>query len=143
MKRILTGICFYGCLFFLGGPSPLIGHALAQVQQPLEAIAGSWGTQKQCAQKPIKQDGTQRASPFEISAVWLRHGDFWCQLSWFEPSVRENSLFVVARASCGEDAHRGYSIGFLLERGDPIEELTLFWDEALINGPLHKCAGSK
>ena len=44
---------------------------------PHGAIHGTWGTQKQCEQEPIKAGGTRLAQPFTIDAQWLRHGQLW------------------------------------------------------------------
>ncbi len=99
---------------------------------PLE---GRWGTAAQCAGLPIVVGGTRLATPIEVGSEWLKQGEVWCRLSWFEEQPRKHGLFRAARAQCGADSVRGYNLGFVLEG----EVLTILWDEALVNGPLRRC----
>jgi len=103
-----------------------------------EALYGTWGTAKQCAREPIKEGGTVLSEPFVISDQWMRHGQLWCKLSWFPIDQRKNGIFTGARAQCGEDSVRSYSIGMELD-GD---ELTIRWDFPYKNGPLLQCPSS-
>ena len=100
------------------------------------AFYGSWGTAKQCASEPIKQGGTVRAQPFEISAGWLKQGSHWCRLSWFPVEQRKNGLFTGAIAQCGEDAVRAYRVRMELQG----EQLSIRWGFSITNGPLLRCA---
>jgi len=102
-----------------------------------EPLLGLWGTNAQCGGATVIDGGTYRATPFQITAGWLRHGSIWCRLQWFTPQIDGGGLYVAARAQCGEDAVNGYGIGFR-HQASP-ETLTLIWDESLINGPLHRC----
>lgn len=102
------------------------------------AFYGVWGTPKQCAREPIKPGGTVIAQPFEISADGLRQGQFGCHLRWGPIERREDGLFTVANAQCGEDSARSYLLGLVLSGKD----LTLRWDFPVSNGPLRRCSGS-
>lgn len=104
-----------------------------------EPLLGIWGTAAQCSGALITPEGTFRASPFTISPSWLSQGGISCQLSWFPMQQRDNGLFVAANAICGEDSARTFRIDFLLDD----QNLTLFWDETLQNGPLHRCLPAK
>ena len=96
---------------------------------------GVWGTPIQCAGDPIRDGGTMRAAPFEITTEWLRNGDTWCALRWFPV---KGARFASTRALCGEDSAMTYRLD-MLRQG---ESLTLIWDEALTNGPLDRCPSS-
>lgn len=96
---------------------------------------GRWGSVAQCAQVPVLPGGSKLAGAFEVSPGWLRHGETWCKLDWIVVSERDNGVFASARALCGEDAARGYALGVFLSGDD----LTLIWDDALINGPMRRC----
>jgi len=109
--------------------------ALPASSDEQEVFYGIWGTDKQCARAAIKDGGTVLAMPFEINESWLKHGEFYCQLTWFPIDTRENGYFSGAFARCGEDAVRDYTLGMILEDG----ELTLRWGLSLQNGPLLRC----
>jgi len=106
--------------------------ATLALANPLE---GRWGTPAQCAGQPLIEGGTRLAAPIEVGAEWLKQGEVWCRLTWFDPQPRANGLYQAARAQCGEDTVQGYNLGFVLAG----EALTLLWDEALVNGPLWRC----
>ncbi len=108
----------------------------------LEVLFGTWGNDQQCAGEMIKEGGTLRAKPFILGPEWLKHGAAWCRLDWFPAQTQPSRIFVAARALCGEDAARPYGLAFLYEVQDGIEQMTLFWDEVLVNGPLPRCASS-
>ncbi|WP_152912342.1 hypothetical protein [Candidatus Rhodobacter oscarellae] len=99
------------------------------------ALYGIWGTPKQCAGEMLKEGGTVPAQPFEIRPGWLRHGQLWCRLIWFPVEKRENGIFTGARALCGEDALRGYRLGFALAD----DALKIRWTFRVVNGPLRRC----
>lgn len=139
MKIYEAGTCIYRCLFAVWGTLLVIAPASAQSERGLDLVFGTWGTQNQCDHDPIKAGGTLLAQPFEFSGDWLRHGSVWCHLKWFDPDIRENGIFVVSKATCGEDARRRYNLGILLDNSVEPVELTLFWDEDVINGPLLRC----
>ena len=103
-----------------------------------EAFYGTWGTGTQCARALLKDGGTVLAEPFEIRPGWLRHGQLWCRLAWFPFQHRDDGAFNSARAMCGEDSVRSFRLDLSLDG----EELTLIWDESLVNGPMHRCAQS-
>ena len=98
-------------------------------------LYGEWGTKSQCARTLITPKGTKFAAPFDIKPDWLGHGEVWCRLIWSTEETTEDGLFAVARAICGEDAARDYTINFRL-RGD---KLTLKWSFQFTNGPLMRC----
>ncbi|WP_300515937.1 hypothetical protein [Aliiroseovarius sp.] len=100
-----------------------------------DPLLGRWGTPAQCAGRPVLEGGTRLAAPFEIGPEWLRQGEVWCRLTWFDAQPQSGGLFRAARALCGEDSVRGYNLGFVLEG----EALTILWDERLVNGPLRRC----
>ena len=102
------------------------------------ALYGTWGTEKQCSGAPIKQGGTVLSAPFVINQQWMQHGQLWCKLNWFPIEKRKNGIFTGARAQCGEDSIRSYSIGMELSG----EELVLRWDFPHKNGPLKQCPRS-
>jgi len=105
-----------------------------------KAFYGKWGTDKQCARQPIIPNGTYLAEPFEIGSEWLRHGDLWCNLTWYPVGTRENGTsFTNAHAKCGEDAVRDYLMRFTLT---DTEELTLSWNFTTTKGPLKQCPTS-
>jgi hypothetical protein len=114
----------------------LLALSLPLSADPRAGLMGQWGTQAQCAGALLVPDGSVRASPFEIRQGWLQHGGLWCRLIWFPTQDRPDGLFASARALCGEDAVRGYRLDMALSAGT----LTLIWDEALVNGPLVRCA---
>jgi hypothetical protein len=116
----------------------LLALSAAAFADERERFYGTWGTAKQCAREPIKPGGTVLAEPFEISADWLRQGQFGCSLRWGPMDRRENGFFTGANAQCGEDAARAYFLGMRLS-GD---ELTLRWDFPVSNGPLRRCQAS-
>ncbi|MEM8648745.1 MAG: hypothetical protein AAGF86_20715 [Pseudomonadota bacterium] len=122
----------------LAFPAAALSAATAVAADEREVFYGTWGTPKQCARAPIKPGGTVLAEPFEIDAEWLRQGRFWCRLSWYPIEQREDGFFTGARAQCGEDSVRGYSLGMVLS-GD---KLTLRWDFPRSNGPLALCPRS-
>ena len=99
------------------------------------AIYGVWGDARQCARATILEVGTRRAAPVEIADGWLRHGTIWCRLTWLTAEQRADGLFASARALCGEDGALGYRLDAVLAG----EELSLIWDEALVNGPMRRC----
>lgn len=96
---------------------------------------GTWGTEKQCARKPIKPGGTVLSAPFELNEHWLRQGGQWCRLNWGPIEKRARGFFTAANAQCGEDNVQGYFLGIELKNGD----LTLFWNFWQSNGPLMRC----
>ncbi|MEM6662762.1 MAG: hypothetical protein AAF666_11370 [Pseudomonadota bacterium] len=102
---------------------------------PRAAFYGTWGTAQQCAGEPIKRGGTVPAEPFEIDEGWLRHGKIWCRLRWFPVETDGDGARSGARASCGEDAVRPYSLRMVLQGGT----LTLKWDIFQSTGPLERC----
>jgi len=106
---------------------------------PLQALVGTWGDAAQCAREYIQEGGTVRAAPYEISAGWLRQGDFWCRLAWFPPQDRPGGLYAVAMAQCGEDAVRNWQIGFSLRTAEGGDTLLILWGESLISAPLSRC----
>ena len=99
---------------------------------------GTWGTEKQCSNKPIKPGGTVLAQPFTIGPDWLGHGAVWCRLSWLAVEPRQDGAFTGVRAQCGEDSVRGFFIRLDLSR----DRLTLRWDFPVTNGPLMRCPAS-
>jgi len=99
------------------------------------ALYGRWGDARQCAGDFLTAEGTVRAEPFVIADGWLRHGQTWCRLRWFDVQIRPGGLFTAAPALCGEDSTRSYRLDFALSHG----MLTLVWDEALVNGGLGRC----
>lgn len=100
---------------------------------------GKWGTEKQCARKPIIPNGTFLAEPFEIDSEWLKHGQLWCNLTWYPVGKRENgTLFTNAHARCGEDSVRDYLMRFTLSDN----ELTISWDLTTQKGQLKQCPAS-
>ncbi|MEL7114616.1 MAG: hypothetical protein AAGP08_03340, partial [Pseudomonadota bacterium] len=101
-------------------------------------LYGIWGTDAQCSEALLLPTGTKRAAPFDIRPGWLRHGQMWCRLSWFDTDTRETGLFVGAVARCGEDSVRSYRLDFALDSGT----LHLIWDQTLVNGPLALCPTS-
>jgi len=100
-----------------------------------EVLYGKWGTTAQCAESLIVENGTKRATPFDIRPDWLELGNVWCRLDWVYSKITSAGTFAVTRALCGEDSARDYQISFNLV-GD---ELTLVWDERVKNGPLMRC----
>ena len=114
-------------LILLATPAP------ADERAPLY---GTWGTEAQCRGDLLIPDGTVRAAPFQIRPGWITQGGLWCRLSWFPVQTRPDGLFVGTRALCGEDSVRGYWLDMALDG----EGLRLIWDEALVNGPLKRCA---
>jgi len=106
-------------------------------------VHGLWGTAAQCAQELIKPGGTRLAEPFEIGPEWLRQGDIWCKLTWFDPQERAQGIFIGARARCGEDSLQGFWLGMAFDRSGDAEQLSLIWNENLVNGPLERCAVPK
>jgi len=98
-------------------------------------LYGTWGDTRQCTGAMLQPGGTLRAAPFVIDAGWLRHGQTWCRLTWFPVQPHPGGLFVSTRALCGEDSARGFRLDFTLQD----DALRLIWDEALVNGPLHRC----
>ncbi len=118
--------------------APLIAALLplsAAAGETPDALRGAWGTPAQCSRALLAPGGTLHASPFRISASWLEHGGIGCLLTWFPAQRRENGLFAVANALCGEDSAQSWRIDFLLQ-GD---QLHLIWNETLENGPLRRC----
>lgn len=109
--------------------------ATAQTAPPAEAVLGVWGDAARCEGDLLIEGGTKRAAPFEIGPDWLRHGEVWCKLGWFPGSPRNDGIFVTAQALCGEDSVQPYRLDMDLSGS----ELTLIWDEALINGPFGRC----
>ncbi len=107
-----------------------------------DTLRGSWGSDRQCARLPLLEGGTRTAEPFEIDGDWLRHGSTWCRLLWFEPSVRENELYIAATALCGEDSVQSYGLAFHYT-ALPRPALTLLWNQRHTNGPLRRCAASE
>jgi len=99
------------------------------------ALFGVWGTEAQCAGALLIPGGTVHAAPVEITEGWLIHGDIWCALTWFPAQTRANGAFVSTQAVCGEDSQRSYRLDMDLDGND----LTLIWDEALVNGPMGTC----
>lgn len=122
--------CLASCIAFAGLATP----ALADTHEP-QAIYGVWGDVRQCARAVILEGGTRRAAPVEIAEGWLKQGTIWCRLTWFPSEPRANGLFASAQALCGEDSPLGYRLDALLAG----EELSLIWDEALVNGPMRRC----
>lgn len=98
-------------------------------------LLGTWGTPAECAGRLIAEGGTVRAAPVEISDRWLKQGSTVCQLLWLGAFPREGELFATARATCGEDSARSYKLDLILKG----EDLHLFWNEEIANGPLHRC----
>ena len=98
---------------------------------------GLWGTEQQCTRQPMIPDGTIRHEPYHIDRDWLRHGKTWCHLSWFPIQPRPDGAFTGARAQCGEDSVRGYTLRLNLT-GDA---MTLRWDVFWAKGPLKRCDG--
>ena len=117
-------------LAFAGLPAP--GHA--ENDEP-QAIYGVWGDARQCARAVILEGGTRRAAPVEISEGWLKQGPIWCRLTWFPAEPRANGLFASAQALCGEDSALGYRLDAVLAG----QNLSLIWNETLINGPMRRC----
>jgi len=115
----------------------LTSSAYAEDRKP---FYGKWGDEKQCAGEPIIEGGTFLAKPFEINSEWLKHGQLYCSLTWNPVGKRENGTkFTSARARCGEDSVRGYSMRFILSDKD---ELTISWDLTTTKGPLKQCPSS-
>ena len=108
----------------------------------VSALEGTWGNARACHRDLIVPDGTVRASPFVIAKGWLRHGSVWCGLTWEAVQDRSNGFFATARARCGEDSQRGYRLDFALRQDGGTAEMTLIWDETLLNGPLRRCSGT-
>ena len=121
---------FFLVTFFAFSSAPLIAA------EQREVFYGTWGSQAQCAQAPIKRGGTVLAQPFEIRANWMRQGQLWCSLKWGPLEVREKGYFTAANAQCGEDSVLAYFLG--MELSD--NELTLRWDLGRSNGPLRRCS---
>lgn len=117
------------------------GPALASGHLNRGDVEGLWGTERQCAGRPLLDGATRRAEPFDIDGGWLRHGSTWCRLSWFTPSIRDDEIYVAATALCGEDGVQAYALAFHYS-ARPVPELTLIWDQELTNGPLRRCADS-
>ena len=113
----------------------LFGSTTQLAAEEREAIYGVWGNQNQCSRAPIKPGGTALSQPFEISARWIRQGQFWCSLEWGPLEARKNGIFTAANARCGEDTVRGYFLGMNLSDG----QLKLSWDLGRSNGPLIRC----
>lgn len=103
-----------------------------------EVFYGTWGTEKQCARKPIQKGGTVLAEPFEISSQWLKQGGVWCNLNWGIIEKLEDGHFAGVSAQCGEDSIRSYFLGLRLKE----ENLTIRWDFPRANGPLAICPAS-
>ena len=102
-------------------------------------MTGTWGTPAQCARQAVVAGGSHRAAPFEITGGWLRHGLVWCKLSWYPAQPQAGGIFAVAQALCGEDSALTYRLA-LRHRSGPPATLVLIWDDAVVNGPLHRCA---
>lgn len=105
----------------------------AVAQEP--ALLGTWGTQAQCTRQTILPGGSVRAAPYEISEGWLRHGTFWCRLSWFPAQERPRGVYASVVALCGEDAVRTHTLAFVLEGGI----LRMAWNESLLSPPMQRC----
>jgi len=99
------------------------------------SLYGEWGSETQCTRSLITPKGTKLAAPYDIRPDWLGHGDVWCRLNWGSESSTADGLFAVARAICGEDTVRSYTIDFRLS-GD---KLILTWDRWHKAGPLERC----
>lgn len=113
----------------------LLGVSADSLGADRQLLYGQWGTEAQCARTLITPRGTRRASPFDIRADWLGHGDVWCRLIWSSVVDRSDGLTAVALALCGEDAVRDYQLRFNLSNG----ALTLIWNLQHQNGPLMRC----
>jgi hypothetical protein len=111
------------------------GFFLSSIATGHEALHGLWGTEAQCARTLITPQGTKRASPFDIRADWLGHGDVWCRLLWSSVVATDSGTVAMAKGLCGEDAVRDYQIRFNLA-GDA---LTIIWNMQHNNGPLRRC----
>ena len=98
-------------------------------------LQGTWGTASQCQEAVLVEGGTFRAKPFIIDEEWLQHGEIWCRLDWIASEARPDGAYASARARCGEDAVRTYVLR-LLKKGD---DLTLMWDENVVNEGLRSC----
>jgi len=100
-----------------------------------DALHGLWGNEAQCSRALITPKGTKRASPFDIRADWLGHGDVWCRLIWSSVVPSQQGMVAIAKGLCGEDAVRDYQIRFNLVA----DELTIIWNMQHRNGPLYRC----
>ena len=100
-------------------------------------LYGEWGTAKQCARQPIKQDGTRLAQPYELDATWLKQGNLYCQLNWgpIEHRGGGSGIFTAAHAACGEDTIRSYFLGIELRD----QQLRLSWGFPNFSPPLSRC----
>ena len=113
----------------------LIAQQSAATSGGRHALYGLWGDARQCTRAMIQNGGTVRAEPMQIAEGWLQQGTIWCRLTWFPVQARAGGLFVSARALCGEDSALDYRLDMVLD-GD---ELSLIWDETLMNGPMRRC----
>lgn len=120
---------------FLSIPFP----AFAQ-EDGRAAFLGIWGSQAQCAREPIMPGGARQHSPAEIGPEWFQQHGIWCRLRWFDAQARDGGLYVKTRAMCGEDSALGYWLAFDLDTSRAIPELSVIWDDALVNGPMTRCA---
>ncbi|MEO1469326.1 MAG: hypothetical protein AAFV86_09725 [Pseudomonadota bacterium] len=127
--RLAAARLAVACLAALALPAAADGRAV---------LYGTWGTEAQCARDLLRPDWPVRAEPYVIGEHWLQHGQFWCRLSWFPVSERENGIFTGAVALCGEDGVNGYRLLLTLSG----EELTLSWAGSITNGPLRLCPAS-
>jgi len=130
--RILTGATLY--LAAVADP--------AGAQEAPGRLKGAWGTGAQCERALIQPGGTVRADPVELDETWLRQGAMWCSLTWFELQPQDGGFYVAAQALCGEDSQRAWRLG-LSYRYEMAEQLTLIWDDQLVNGPLGRCLPGK
>lgn len=111
---------------------------IAQTQRPVE-LFGEWGSPAQCTRQLILPGGSLRHSPVSISADWFAQNGIWCRLDWSAPRRRDGRLYVVSRARCGEDTVRPYWLAFDLDLRGDAPQLSLIWDEVLVNGPMQRC----
>lgn len=125
---------------FLRAPlALLLAVAAAPADAGPEAIYGTWGSAAQCIGAPSIAGGTRRAAPVEISESWLRQGEIWCRLDWFDTGAAGVSRgYFAARALCGEDAARDHALGAHFDGST----LTLIWNQEWIDGPLQRCPPS-
>ncbi|MEM7059770.1 MAG: hypothetical protein AAF557_19465 [Pseudomonadota bacterium] len=109
--------------------------ALPAMADDREIFYGTWGTDQQCARAPMIPDGTIRHEPYVIDRDWLQHRQVWCRLDWFPIQSRQDGAFTGARAQCGEDSVRDYTLRMDLA-GDA---LTVRWNPFWAKGPLRRC----